>query len=500
MKMHRKTILSSIVILLFLLITSCQVLSSYMDDGITNELDNPSINRIAISGTWKRIKETPLNPESKVEKDDLNELYINSDYVQIADRLTDQPKFKTRYLYFADYVRYRLADISNVPEDLEREGTLYSISDGQFFYQDIYYLSEDELALIYNGKLNYYQKLSNNVDEKVISEGRQKALSIRESLESENIIDTNYTDDIGVLLGLKRPSYDPNANLYYDYATYFVRISEDTAEAYAIKNLFLPRDTGFWSVGIEHLIDSDLTRDVVFAYPLASDTRENNTYLIGNKNSNNITYLDKNYFSIESKNYDSFTKSYGVYEINEISENTRLDIGEIAGEEGRNIYQEETARQIEDASNGEDIAEAFDSKNIGLRRVNGRWDFKSNIIKRVDNQLVMSDYSVNINPQIDILANNRLSVSWDQVRTLDNNAIDAYTSPDGSILLVQNQDEINIYKINQNIVESKPIISIEVEKTDRIIMAEWTSGNNVQTWADAVLQQNRINIETMISY
>lgn len=485
-------------LLIFLLaLIGCTNSDEFQVDSIVADLEPPIYKNESLLGTWS-LKDKLKIQDGEGSTDAIEKIYISSEYVQIGDKKTDNPHLKSRYINFSDFLKYKYTNLLVLPDSLYIEGPVYTISDGQFFYQELMKLDDDSLGLLSNGSLLIYQKQSQEVDEEIIKIGKLELESRLADLKDNSL--KEESKDLGLLLGIKSARTDTNANRYFEYKSLFVKIEEDEANIYGAKHLFLPRDSGFWSIGMDHLVDVETTRDVIFSYPIAGATREQNTFFVGNKNANQIQYLSKNYISLESRDYDSSVRNYGIYDLNHLSENKKLDIVDIGGEDGLNSYMEETVKVAGDNGITENLEGVIDTKNIGLRRTNGKWEFKSNLMSISENQLVIMDYGLDIVPQIGIMDENNFAVAWDGIKTKIPNLMDAHTSPYGEVLVAQIDNEIQIYRINNQIISARPILSIQSTSDDRIIMCEWSSGETVGVWEENFLRQNRIPVKTLINY
>lgn len=484
-----------IIFLILLLFTSC---IGNSQDAAGDQIIKPSNQKLYLSGTWKVKNRKTIITSNSDENDkysDLDQIYIEKNLVKINDRLTLKPDFKSRFLNFSEYIKYRFTDIKEIPEELNMEGKLFTVSDGQFFYQDFFSISENSMYFIYDGLLFECERETDLVEEQILAKAKEDYKVEKESTSIEN--DKNNL--AGVIVGIKTSKKDARGNIYNDYGSVLITSDQDgRVLASATRNLLLPRDTGFWIVGMEHFLDYDPPRDALFVYPMIGGSQANSIYQLGLYNTNSILYLGKDYIAMESKDYNSSKKSYGIYSLDKIKEGTKLNISDIAGEEGKAIFSSETAKILNNSPKESEIMEKYDTTNIGMRRVNGKWELKSNIIINDKNKLTITDYSIGVVPTIDLSTHEKLSIPWEDIRTKIPSAIDAYTSPEGDILLVQTLYELLIYKVENGVINSNSSLSLHMGETDRIVFAEWVSGPSTNSWKAVFSDHERVPVHTMI--
>ncbi len=490
----KKSIKLSILILLCVVLTSCSTLVERIKfDGITDDIIKPQNNKMIIEGTWKIAEK--LVPDS-IEQDiiekynNANWFYISDELVKFQNRFTTNPSFKTRYINYNEFMKDSLKGSINT-DIIDGEGSILTVTDGQYFYQDILVLSEEKIAFLYDGILFIFDKVDNNVSKEIIAEARELSKTEVSSENDKN----NKRSDTAVLLGIKTPRKDQQGNSYYTYKTVMIRkTSNKEPVIYSIKNLLLPRNTGFWMVGQEHIVDENGSRDVLFANPLAVENTNSNRYLLGDKNNSSITYLGKDYVSLEIYNYISSDRTYGIFNLNSLADNNKIDVMEIAGETGVQTFRDDTVKALSGTTIEGNILELNKTNNIGIKRTNDRWNFISNIVLKHNSNLQTREYRVSLIPTIDIIENDTLSVPWESIKNKLPGAIDAYSSPDESMLVVQNSNELLAYDLENGIISNESFLSARINETDRIIMAQWVQGEQTSVWEETLRNQEIVPI------
>lgn len=499
--MMRKLYKLILLLTIILTLTACTgIIEKVKFEGVTDDIIKPSNRNLMIKGTWKlKDKVVPENIENDIlEKySDTEWYYLTDEIVKFESRYTEKPNFKTRYLNFSEFIKDLSKETKETEKYIKGEGTVFTVTDGQYFYQDIFVINDNEIAFVYDGILFVFEKVSSDVSKEIIT--NVKELIIEKNSDDDTVVDKK--NDIALLLGIKTPRKDKNGNSYYTYRTVlFRRNNKHKPLIYSIKNLLIPRATGFWMVGQEHIIDDRGTRDVLFSYSLAVGNKESSRYLLGEKNNNSIIYLGKDHVALEIYDYISSERTYGIYDLNRLSDNTRLSILDIAGELGVQTFKDETAKILSASTIEEDLVDDLDITNIGIKRTNDRWNFVSNINMRVNNNLQTREFRISLIPTIDLIDQDSLSVPWDAIRTKLPGAIDAYTSPDKSVLVVQNNNELLAFDLNDGIISNESLLSAKINENDRIVMAQWIMGEQASVWEETVKNQEIIPMNFIIPH
>lgn len=200
-----------------------------------------------------------------------------------------------------------------------------------------------------------------------------------------------------------------------------------------------------------------------------------------------ITYLGPEYISI-MRIKDQF-EDYSIYDIDKMSNNNELNIDQIGGKEAVNVLKNSIAEESTD-SNSEITAndKNEDYKNIGIVRNSGKWNYQTQYTFKENNEVKLKNVILNIVSHLN-LSPDELSMNWQSIKNLKSSAIDAYSSPDKRILIVQTTDEILIYDYSN---DNKLIGSIPITKNDSIIMSEWAIGNYAEMWKKEFQNNDKI--------
>lgn len=503
--------LSALVLLLILLITSCNR-TSYDEESMEN-VKMPKNIEVPLEGTWTVTDTKSIDqeyPRDEIINKDLKEhpkLYIDSNLVNFGERYTVVPEFRSKFINGKSYMEYRYNTVEIAQEIKDRDYEIVSILDGQRFYQDIFIIDEDKtnILLPYDGVFYYLKKESDSVDQDLVKKYKSEYKSSNKGILDDIVEEEN----IALLLGLK--SKDENStgeNPSYKYRTYLiVKNSNEDARVYLTDGLYVPRKQGYWKVDTDTVYKDGKREDIINSYKLNYDANgkiketDNKNKLISDSPIN-ITYIDPEYLSLERvEKKVKGVKRYEIHNLDELDTNMPLNIEEIAGKKGKEKYIEDLnkifdiPRNKETESSQEGILKYNYETNIGIHRNNGKWAFTSNLAYVTEEGYIQKDFDIDIMPTIDILKNNELKLKWSKIKESIPYTIDAVTSPGGNLLLVQNNNDLVIYDLTKGISISDILKAMPIKHSDTIVMTEWTTDSMVDVWEKEFKKTRRIPIE-----
>ncbi len=487
-----------IILLLFvlLLLTACSInRNDFAYNDVIENVKKPNNNQLLIEGSFstkEMIALTEVSDDILKKYESKPELYVSKDFIKFGDMYSFNPNFKSRFLNYKNLISMSGLLMSDKID--AEEGPVLTVSDGQFYYQNILVLDDNKVAVINDGILFIMEKYSDTIDNEIVEKAFEKDMKEDET----NADELQYAGESAVFIGLKTPKKDSLDNTYYEYKTIMVQRDENmNLLVYGIKDLFVPGKNGINISGVDHIVEGQKARDVFFYNPINNkDKKENQKIQIGEGSSNSILYIGNGYLSIETKDYDSAYRKYRLYDLQKLDSQDALNVKDIAGEDGLKSFIEDTAKTINKNNIGAKAIELTDTYCIGMVRNKGSWEYKSNLIIDEEDRLLVIDYFLNIVPTIQI-TNDNLSLSYEDIKTKIPNMIDAYTSPNGDLLIVHKPQEIMAYNINNGIISNEPELSINVGEYEKIVMTEWLTGSLVEDWSNVFLKQQRVPIHTI---
>lgn len=239
-----------------------------------------------------------------------------------------------------------------------------------------------------------------------------------------------------------------------------------------------------------------MIREDVFAKPLNSENKDLISYL-STPYFKKIQYVGNDFISVENLSQDGNSKiGYNIYNIDQLEKGIPLNVVEIAGEKGLQIYNETISKEKNGISEKVQFyeGEQEDKTNIGISKKNGIWEFLGSLRFQENGKIVYSDFVLNLKPVIDIFSNNKLIVPWINIKNKVQTAIDAFTSPRKNLILIQSEKELLVYELENNIMKNYPVLSVPIDEKDKIIMAEWSFDSYAESWENEFKLEGNIPV------
>lgn len=461
----------------------------------------PKNNLIPLQGSW-RIKDfKAVSEEDSIEdiyKDWIDkEAVFTESFVILGNERCSNAKYKIRKVDTAEYFlfHYGLSAEELGIDEREHKIDIVSVSsDDKPFYEFIK-IQDNQIMVYAYGGFYILEKVSDIVDNKYVDSYINAGEKREEEGSEQDLLRS------GILLGLRAKSAmlssENRANMRSTYRTLWIASYNRTLHPILeIGDLFVPRRSGFWKVGIKTQKIDEYTQDVLFAYPIEQEFHLPFAELevIEKPQENtikNIRFVGDDYVALEyifEKEGETESRIFKVLPLDEIDSDKGIRISDIAGEDKKNIFytSAEThllSRNIKIPGKIEDIAQ---EDNFTLTRRNGHWILRG----RLNYSGGYDDFTIGLSPVDTLVSYDELHVSWDSVKERVPAAVDAYASPNKDIILVITSSYIEIYAIKNSEIDDKPLRKIKLSNEETVVMAEWATGEYVARWEKSISQLN----------
>ena len=334
-----------------------------------------------------------------------------------------------------------------------KKAKIINITDNSNFDRQIIKISENEIVLISDTKMFYYEKKSEFVNKDIIDKFMKKSLDLK--AEKDNKI--KLSNNAAIVIGLK--------DIDNKYKTIVVkRNTKNKNEVFTQNNIILFRNIGLWEIGIKKLEDNT----ALFAFPQSIILSDEKNILKFETNAE-IDYVTRDYISIKNIDKDGNYR-YSIYNIDKLDIQKQLKIGEIAGDKGEESFLKTIKNElkIEDKNFEKYIKENKDNilTNIGIKREEGKFLFKTSV-ENEENKT--KDLKLNIISVLNMFSKNEYKKSFTELKKEMVDLEDFYISNYENILLADLKNMINIYDIRNNEVEKNPFTSIEKKQSEKIV-------------------------------
>ena len=161
-----------------------------------------------------------------------------------------------------------------------------------------------------------------------------------------------------------------------------------------------------------------------------------------------------------------------------------LQINEVFNESEKIKYINELKNKINSLSIEEKEGlniENIDYNNIAIKRELGKWRFVSKILPKNMNE-EGEEVNLDILPDKRFINYNLMYISWKDLKNELGIFKDVFISPLYKIALIQFNEYISIYKIEDGNIIAEPLEMIPINENEEVVMAEWCSGKYVEQW------------------
>ncbi|WP_418222877.1 hypothetical protein [Clostridium isatidis] len=481
-----RKIIIFLLIGLFTLNSGCSKVNSREIQSI----NAPSNDSLIIEGNWKIIDINLIddNIENKSEILALKNETINitNNSIDIANKIYKDTSYKLKLVNASYNVSYefklKISDIIKDKEKIEVITIIYQNNIiGEFIIDN-----DNKGYLYYQGILFYLNKTESEAVEIQVNKESFEKTNEDEVIEPEFILE-DYNSPVGVMLVLKknRELNDKGNYSNESYRTLWISMYNGNIQPVLEKNyIVFPRMNGIWEINNKVLDENGIHYEYFNARKIDGDLYKiDEIYNFESSIYKNITFISNDYISMEVYEGDNFQNKFQRYQtipIDNINSNEGLKIGDIYSEGEVNQYEIDYKVALTEYLKDKTIsAYKIDYSNFKLDRVKGKWVLIGNIKLQNSDSL---DYRININPLKKLLNYDTLLISWKELKAQTPFLKDAFTSPNGRIAIVQLEDKLLAYEIKDRTINSTPILTIEIEENEEIIMAEWANGDYVKYW------------------
>lgn len=520
----KKFLILTLLIGLLFSITACNVENYDTIDSIMA----PENSTPPLSGEWV-IEDYVMGNMSTMDENMAKtylgkEVLFYKDLVAIGEEYCMSPIYKIKNVDPVDYLIYQYKTSPKLLDiDKEEIQIVSVISNEQFFYEFIK-KSEDTVIVNIDGVFFYLRLVSEEIKDEKLAEYYYKDKEILRiaSMGAEDIPDST------VLIGLKSLDLDSNSDIEnWNYRTILVHsYNKEIKGIYEMKDIFLPRKTGFWKLGVKRVDDGNFVGDNISIESLKKTVvseqkksiNQNDDILVKEeafgkdssfiiketssvvgKTLKNILYVGNDYISLENVDYLGNGKRLLEFQlIDNIDKKNPMKIFDVAGEIGRISFLEEANKEIllkNEKFRDSTMDLTPDEESFGLFRRNGYWIFKGRLNFLDNGAYSYKDFNIRAIPSKDIVHFDQLIVPWNAIKAKVPEAVDAFTSPNEDIALIITHNNILIYTIDNGYISDIPLKKIQLKSTEKVIMAEWGLDRYAPIWEEEFLKNGGTEIK-----
>lgn len=471
--------------------------------GCTSESIDKEANKVFdFIGVWRIDSVEDLDYKNKNGESNFDyllgeEIKIGSDRISIIDNNRNNINYKLKVVG-KDYTLFyenglNMGSFMNGRETVD----LISVIDRNQIIGEFFLNSENKMVLLYKSCLIRLSRVS----EEVIFDDYDFSSNKGDDFKDDQL---NFTE--GVMLGIKTPRKKKSDNSYSDerYRTLWISHNNwNINNVYEKEDIIFPRLNGIWKLRVQKNETNEFMYDE-FKVSMYDEFKEGKEDFSIKKQLNkselkSIKFVGNDYIAIEKYEGTDFKGNYPIYQILPVSNiniEKGLRIDEIFDSNEKEKFLSQYKNEINNLSK-EKLdnlnTNNIDYDNIAIERRSGRWMFVANLLPND-----MSESGVNIKipilPDSRFINYNSLYISWKALKRQLGLFKDVFISPLNKIAIIQFDEYISIYKIENDILIAEPLVMIPIEENEEIIMAEWAAGTYVNQW-EKVFNNGKLIVE-----
>lgn len=487
MKWHKLNII--MLFLSMFLLQGCK----QIDINVEGKIGAPIVEKLPIQGTWRVENYTSINKiVSEKEADDYkgSTAVFDKTRAVLGMESCSSPEYKLKNVSAEEYFLYKYKVNALKAGVKEKNVNIITVSSKQQPFHD-FILLDDKSMLVYEEQgFLYLTKVSDKLDNNI-------NYSNTGNMDKQEAATTKASPSLksGIFLGLRSTAALSSTGSSYR-TLWIASQNRDLRPIYEMKQLLVPRKTGFWEIDYWSQKAADKLKGTLYAHSLTDDTSnsvKNTNNLLEDNGRRDIVFVGNDYIGTEYRYIDAATSKetskYQVLPIDNVKNGVGINISDLAGDDGLNaLIHSNQAYAITLVKNKADrLNKEPDGTNFSLVRRNGQWS----MVGRVDYQTptqgkTFEDFDIYLLPPQKLINYDELLVPWSYIKEKLPEALDAYTSPNKDIGIIITRNAVEVYTINNGKLSDKPTQSIALQNGEAVVMAEWASGDYVEKWEEII--------------
>jgi hypothetical protein len=504
MKAISRLLTSALIVLILISASGCSLITRDNSESISK----PENLAAPIKGTWEIYTCISVEKTLTDTKDDPaigRKIAFSKDRLLFGDNVYENVSYKIKRVNAEEYFLYQS---QKAYESMRTENNellvITAYSDDKFIYEFVKN-SNGGIAISIDGQHYAMKKISdeylNNIDNDDHIKGQE--------VNAQNELKENDMRS-GLLLGVRVPYGTDDGVGDYTYGTYWISYVDEKPEPilYA-DDIYLPRMDGFWKMWIEKILNNEGVEDIIGVTAVKKSNNEHVMTGINNvsdrvetKSRKAVIYVGNDYVCVENYVYQNtpggrkIRKTLQTLPIDNIDNSNGIKISDLAGDSGT-IAMESAIEQLRKGTEKSGIKivnREPQEENFALYRKTGHWFFKGRLNYEVESELEYVDFGLNLIPPSNMVAYDILQVPWTKMKEKLPKAVDIYTSPNKDLAVVLTSDKLMLYKIEGSSLADEPMSVISLADGSQVIMAEWATGDYVDSWSRSFTKNNKITI------
>lgn len=433
----------------------------------------PEYDACPLEGKWSVIQDLGSEGYSDANLEaDGSFVQFSREIAILGSNAWNRPAYKIKKVNSTDYLMTRYIVLDSYMASINQEVNVVTVIADSNFLGEFMKIDDASIIAFVQNKVLLLNKIADHADDP-------------RSVANVNFVDANQynnTGNSGILIGLKIPLHDN-----YIYKTIWIAADDKRLHPVLSRNdIYFPRKSGFWEMQVMSGLNKGepgaaLSAHNVTAKDSAGVENSAETSFSGTQ-SKNIDYIGNDYVAIEN-NADGISKLQ-VLPVDNLSSPIGIKVSDLLGDTGLTAYRSAREQALQTlASEGiTSLDEDFNEDNFGLMRKNGHWYLKGRINYQSQGTPGTKEFNINFIPPANLIFYDTLFLSWQSIKDRVPNALDAFTSPNRDIAVIETKNKLYFFGISGDQLDSIPLGEIELKEGTTVIMAEWATGFYVDDW------------------
>ncbi len=433
---------------------------------------------LPIAGTWILDKYVFTGdssiPEDKAKSMIGEKAQFSDKGVYFDNLICKNPSFKVKVLDSQDYFQSNFKiDPSSIGIN-EKYIKVVTVSSEDNFFDEFIQINRNVMLKFTDGIIFFFIKDGTQMNDfgfKNVDKNNSKIIISK----SQKKMDSKS----GLFLGLKCID---ESGLGYNYRTLWISSSyRKIMPIVNIQDLVIPRESGFWKVGVKKVCEKDVKKDIVWSEILGNNKTSTIKYRNISGCSSEILFVGEEYISMDDRkvyNDDDgdqrFESGYfSVLPLDNFNGN-KMDFSKAFGDDAgsRLKYSADLYLKKMNLSKNK-IDENKLQTNWSVARRSGRWMLRGRIS--------YGDFDVMYAPPTILTDYDDLYPSFDVIKKEIPDAIDAYTSPNKDFIVILTETKLKIYLLNNKKI-GKLEREFDLKNGETAVMSQWLLGSYVDKW------------------
>lgn len=291
-----------------------------------------------------------------------------------------------------------------------------------------------------------------------------------------------------------------------DDRTLWVTIGGEGASVAEVPgDILVPRPDGFWLARVVHPADNQLPEDILWVRRLGSTARppragrrpvridgHDENGCTDRSLSTSIRFVSAAFFGVDSE-YESECNGHvnhqgglDLYKFPPTGKSTAVPLEEVAGASGPDALEEGTTAAVAEEKEKFNLEpdHPADHSEWTVARQRGQWFLRGRLPFRPGSEV---SFALNIDVPETLVRQGPLFPSWDIVKDLAPDAVDAFSSPRHDAIVIVTRGQILVYAVRNGQVATRLLVRDDLAVSTPV-MVEWAVNRHVARWTRTVRQ------------